>query len=163
MQENIQYTVNFVTYRLDRRNIHYELTFLRGQGLVANRRACISSVSAGLMLKLSISKPPQLQVLEQDLTDSITNLKDKNRIFGTPLSINELLDPLEQQENLDMDAEMFKDDVEIIAEVRRREAVRNGDAIEVDSDDEDDCHGVAAMATSELIALAEKLEAGSVL
>ncbi|KAF9241787.1 hypothetical protein BU15DRAFT_73131 [Melanogaster broomeanus] len=115
------------------------------------------------MLKLSISKPPQLQVLEQDLTDSITNLKDKNRIFGTPLSINELLDPLEQQENLDMDAEMFKDDVEIIAEVRRREAVRNGDAIEVDSDDEDDCHGVAAMATSELIALAEKLEAGSVL
>ncbi|KAF9233486.1 hypothetical protein BU15DRAFT_66536 [Melanogaster broomeanus] len=146
--------------QLDRRNIHYELTFLRGQGLVANRRACISSVSAGLMLKLSISKPPQLQVLEQDLTDSITNLKDKNRIFGTPLSINELLDPLEQQENLDMDAEMFKDDVEI-AEVRRREAVRNGDAIEVDSDDEDDCHGVAAMATSELIALAEKLEAGS--
>ena len=36
--------------------------------------------------------------------------------------------------------------------------------MEVDSDDEDDCCGgkVAAMATSELIALAEKLEAGFV-
>ncbi|KAF8423946.1 hypothetical protein L210DRAFT_3765598 [Boletus edulis BED1] len=78
-----------------------------------------------------------------------------------PLSINELLDPLEEREDLDMEAEMFEDDAGIIAEVCRREAVQNEDTIEVDSDDEDDCHG-AVMATSELIALAEKLEAGYV-
>ncbi|KAF8431468.1 hypothetical protein L210DRAFT_3651152 [Boletus edulis BED1] len=71
-----------------------------------------------LVLKLSIPKPPQLQVLERDLGDSITILKDKNRIFGTPLSVNELLDPLEERENLDMEAEMFEDDAEIIAETK---------------------------------------------
>ncbi|KAF8432362.1 hypothetical protein L210DRAFT_3507542 [Boletus edulis BED1] len=80
--------------------------------------------------------------------------------FSAPLlSINELLDPLEEREGLDMEAELFEDDAEIIAEVRRREAVQNGDTIEADSDDEGGCHG-AVMATSEPIALAEKLEAG---
>ena len=112
---------------------------------------------SGLVLKLSLPKPPQLEVLEQDLTN-------KNRIFGTLPSVDELIDPLEERENLDTEAELFEDDAAIIAEVRRQEEVRTGDAMEVDLDDEDDCCGskVAAMATSELIALAEKLEAGYV-
>ena len=115
---------------------------------------------SGLVLKLSLPKPPQLEVLEQDLTNCVKILKDKNRIFGTLPSVDELIDPVEERENLDTEVELFEDDAAIIAEVRRREEVRNGDAMEVDSDNEDDCCGgkVAAMATSELIALAEKLE-----
>ncbi|KAF8558115.1 hypothetical protein OG21DRAFT_1405665 [Imleria badia] len=118
---------------------------------------------SGLILKLSIPRPPQLEVLEEGLKDSIMMLKDRNRIFGTPLSVDELLDPLEEQENPDTMAEMFEDDDAIIAEVRRREAVRNGEVIEMDSDDEDDHEEETKPATtSELIALAEKLEAGYV-
>lgn len=64
-------------------------------------------------------------------------------------------------------AEMFEDDVAIVAEVRRREAVRNGEVMEVDSAESDDegssdDEGGKAVTTSELIVLAEQLEAGYV-
>ena len=71
------------------------------------------------MVKLSLPKPAQLETLEQDLTDSIKILKDKNHIFGTLPSINELLDPLEERENLDTEAELLENDAAIIAEVHR--------------------------------------------
>ncbi|KAF8451184.1 hypothetical protein L210DRAFT_3640281 [Boletus edulis BED1] len=83
---------------------------------------------SGLVLKLH--KPPQLEALEEDLEDSITILKDKNCIFGNPLSVDELPDA---REDVDIAAEMFEDDVAIIAE---------------------------PIATAELITLAEQLEAG---
>ncbi|KAI9457916.1 hypothetical protein HD554DRAFT_2042208 [Boletus coccyginus] len=92
--------------------------------------------------------------MEWPLARSIKILKDKNHIFGTLLSI-------EERENLDTEAELFEDDAAIIAEVCRQEAVRSGDAIEVDSDNEDS-DDPEMMVTSELIALAEKLEAGYV-
>ena len=119
---------------------------------------------SGLMVKLSLPKPAQLETLEQDLMDSVKILKDKNCIFGTLPSINELLDPLEERENLDTEVELLENDAAIIAEVRRQEAVRNGDVIEVDSDNEDGCGDdkMVVMATSELIVLAKKLEAGYV-
>lgn len=122
--------------------------------------ALATCTRSGLILKISVPKPPQLEALEDSLKGSISILKDRNRIFGTPLSVNELLDPLEERENLDLEAEVFDDDAAIIAEVRRREAVRNGDAIEVDSDDEDDLDEAKPATTFELIALVEKLEAG---
>ncbi|KAF8122901.1 hypothetical protein EV363DRAFT_1181549 [Boletus edulis] len=116
---------------------------------------------SGLVVKLQ--KPPQLEALEEDLEDSIMILKDKNRIFGNPLSVDELLDPLEEREDVDIAAEMFEDDVAIIAEVRRREAVRNEETMEVDSNDEDgesDDDSSQPITTAELITLAERLEAG---
>ena len=116
------------------------------------------------MVKLSLPKPAQLETLEQDLTESVKILKDKNCIFGTLPSINELLNPLEEWENLDTEAELLDNDAAIIAEVCRQEVVWNGDVVEVDSDIEDGCGDdeMAVMATSELIVLAEKLEAGYV-
>ena len=71
------------------------------------------------MVKLSLPEPAQLETLEQDLTDSVKILKDKNRIFGTLPSINELLDPLEERENLDTEAELLENDAAIIAGVHR--------------------------------------------
>ena len=71
------------------------------------------------MVKLSLPKPAQLKTLEQDLTDSVKILKDKNRIFGTLPPINKLLNPLEERENLDTEAELLENDAAIIAEVRR--------------------------------------------
>ena len=71
----------------------------------------------------SLPKPAQLETLEQDLTDSVKILKDKNHIFSTLSSINELLDPLEERENLDTEAELLENDAAIIAEVCRQEVV----------------------------------------
>jgi hypothetical protein len=93
----------------------------------------------GLVLKLSArAKPPQLESLEKDLSESVANLKAQNRIFGELLTLDKLLDPIEEQENFDTDTLVFEDDMAIIAEVRGREALRKGDIIEVDSDDDDD-------------------------
>ncbi|KAI9566707.1 hypothetical protein HD554DRAFT_2040081 [Boletus coccyginus] len=73
---------------------------------------------------------------------------------------NELLNPLEERENLDIEAETFGDDTAVIAEVCQQEVVWNRDAIEVDSDDKDDPDDEAKPATtSKLVALVEKLEA----
>ncbi|KAI9457500.1 hypothetical protein HD554DRAFT_2042329 [Boletus coccyginus] len=80
----------------------------------------------------------QSNLLRRTLRGSISVFKDRNHIFNTLLSINKLLNPLKEQENLDIEAETFDNDVAIIAEVCQQEAVQNGNAIEVDSDDEDD-------------------------
>jgi hypothetical protein len=114
---------------------------------------------SGLVLKFSHPKPPQLEAVKRDLNNSIMILKENNHIFGTPPSIDELLNPLEERESLDIMAEMFEDDAAIIAEVRRREEIQNGEVIEVDSYDKGDHDVKEVMASSELIAMAEKLEA----
>ena len=89
-------------------------------------------------------------------------LKDRNCIFSPPPSIDDLLDPIEEKENLDSEAKVFKDDAAIITEVHRQEAVWNGDTIKVDLDDEGHDNELPAMATSELLVLAEKMKAGYV-
>lgn len=89
----------------------------------------------------------------------MATLKERNHIYGTPISIDEFVDPCEEQENLDTAAETFEDDATIIGEVHQREAVWSGEPMEVNSDDAD-CDAEPPMGTSELIVLAEKLEAG---
>ena len=116
-----------------------------------------------LVVKIpALSKPPQLEALERDLKDSVANLKDRNRIFGQPLTLDELLDPLEEKENLDTEAAVFEDDQAIIAEVHHLEAVGKGEIIEVDSDNDDSLNddGEPAITTSELIGICQKLESG---
>ena len=61
---------------------------------------------------------------------------------------------------MDTDAVVFEDDMAIIAEVRRWEAVRKGDIIEVDSDNDDDGDSAPAVTTVELMELCQTLEAG---
>ena len=118
---------------------------MAAEGNVVQATEAIDKLSAatctqtGLVIKFSARmKPPQLKSLEQDLSKSVANLKGQNRIFGDLLTLYELLDPIEEKENFDMDTLVFKDDVAIIAEVHYWEALRNRDVIEVDSDDDDD-------------------------
>ena len=118
---------------------------MAAEGNVMQATEAIDKLSAatctrtGLVIKFSArTKPPQLESLEQDLSESVENLKGRNRIFGDLLTLNELLDPIEEKENFNTDASVFEDDVAIIAEVHHREALRNRDVIEVDSDDDDD-------------------------
>ena len=126
-----------------------------------NKLTAAACTHTGLIIKLSSrAKPPQLKSLERELSESVANLKGRNRIFGEPLTLDEFLDPIKEQENLDTDAVVFEDDMAIIAEVHRREAVRNGDIIEVDSDDDDDGDSAPTVTTVELMELCQTLEAG---
>ncbi|KAF9232764.1 hypothetical protein BU15DRAFT_25087, partial [Melanogaster broomeanus] len=42
--------------------------------------------------------PPQLSDAETTLMTSITTLQQRNRVFGEPLSLEEILDPAEERE-----------------------------------------------------------------
>jgi hypothetical protein len=67
-----------------------------------------------------VSIIPQLQHLEEGLMDSVSQLQQWKHIIGTPLSLNELLNPLKEQEVGDSPYRFAGGDEEIIAEVRRR-------------------------------------------
>jgi hypothetical protein len=82
--------------------------------------------------------PTQVTTLEIELMDSVGGLKSHNRIFGELLTIEEILDPVEEREvGDDCDYEFPGGDNEIVEEVRRQMAIERGDIMEVDSDSED--------------------------
>jgi len=104
-------------------------TVMAAEGDVVQATDAIDKLTAaactrtGLVIKLSSrAKPPQLKSLERELSESqaVASLKGRNRIFGEPLTLDEFLDPIEEQENLDTDAVVFEDNMAIIAEVHRR-------------------------------------------
>ncbi|KAG2352524.1 hypothetical protein BDR07DRAFT_1384182 [Suillus spraguei] len=112
----------------------------------------------GLVVKiLPLPKAPQLNTLEHELMKSIEELTTRRRIIGGPLTADEILDP-QQEKNVE-EVTAYEDDDAIVAEVQRRQAIRSGELVEVESDDEDDPPKVCAI---ELIPLCEKLEAACV-
>ncbi|KAG2074932.1 hypothetical protein BDR04DRAFT_1140477 [Suillus decipiens] len=91
----------------------------------------------GLKLRIPVcqQKPAQLTAAEQELMESINDLKERKRIFGTLLTIDKILDPAEERDNGDL-PNFEGGDQAIADEVRREIAVANGEVIEIDSDDE---------------------------
>ncbi|KAG2356409.1 hypothetical protein BDR07DRAFT_1464058 [Suillus spraguei] len=81
-------------------------------------------------------KAPQLNTLEHELMKSIEELTTRRRIIGGPLTADEILDP-QQEKNVE-EVTAYEDDDAIVAEVQRRQAIRSGELVEVESDDEDD-------------------------
>ena len=57
---------------------------------------------------------------------------------------------------------VYKDDNAIVAEIKRRQAIRSGEIVEVESDDEDTSDDKPKLSTAELIGLCEQLEAACV-
>ena len=103
---------------------------MAAEGNVVQATEAIDKLSAatctrtGLVIKLSAcTKPPQLESLEQDLSESMANLKGRNQIFGDLLTLNKLLDPIKEKKNFDTGTSVFEDDVAIIAEVCHWEAL----------------------------------------
>ncbi|KIJ04375.1 hypothetical protein PAXINDRAFT_122841 [Paxillus involutus ATCC 200175] len=95
----------------------------------------------------------------QQLWASVKALKVRNRIIGTPMTIDEILAPREEAE---IGATMHNfegGDKAIVAEVRHQLAVECGEVIEIDSDsDDEDDEPVPIPSRSELILICEKLE-----
>jgi hypothetical protein len=93
-----------------------------------------------------VSIIPQLQHLEEGLMDSVSQLQQWKHIIGTPLSLNELLNPLKEQEVGDSPYRFAGGDEEIIAEVCRcRSSSRDNSEIEIDEDEviEEDSKGLS--------------------
>ncbi|KAG2367633.1 hypothetical protein BDR07DRAFT_1606055 [Suillus spraguei] len=60
----------------------------------------------------------------------------RRRIIGAPLTVDEILDPQEEKNVGEPTA--YEEDDAIVAEIQRRQAIRSGELVEVESDDEDE-------------------------
>src|ERR1700679_1400446 len=103
-------------------------------------------------------KPAQLSAAEQKLMRSVNDLKKRKHIFGTLLTIDEILDPVEEKDNGDL-PNFEGGDQAIADEVRCKIAVANGEVVEIDSDDESEEDGPSFTQT-ELLNLCQQLETG---
>lgn len=100
-------------------------------------------------------KATQLETLEDDLMKSVEELQARRRI-------DEILDPSE--EKCIGEATIYEDDDAIVAEIQRRQAIRSGKIVEVESDEEpeEDNQSKVSTTDSELIGLCTKLEAACI-
>ncbi|KIK73282.1 hypothetical protein PAXRUDRAFT_604742 [Paxillus rubicundulus Ve08.2h10] len=114
-------------------------------------------------LKIQIShRPkelPQLKSTENELMQSIDVLKSRNRIFDTPPTLDELLDPPEEAEIREMDLFTIgeKGEKEIVEMVEHEMAVARGEVIEINSDSDEDLVG-PCITRIQMMTLCEQLE-----
>lgn len=103
---------------------------------------------------------PQLDALENNTMQSISVLQARNRIFGTPPTLDKFLEPKEEAETRDSEAANNFDgpggDEVIVAEVIRETVEKNNEVTEIDSDDEDEPNR-PDISSAETINLCEKL------
>jgi len=115
---------------------------------------------SGLVIKIPArTKAPQLEAIEHELMKTVEQLQDRRRIIGAPLTIDEMLDP--SVENIN-EGTVYNDDDAIVAEIKHRQAIRSGEIVEVESDDEDTGDDKLKLSTMELIGLFEQLEAACI-
>ena len=104
---------------------------------------------------------PQLQSVEADLMNAVQELKKRNRIYGEPLTLEELVNPIEETQDGDSPKE-FDGDAEIVAEVKHQMAVERGEIIDVadddDEDDEEDDDKDLPVSTAEILQLCKQVE-----
>ncbi|KAG6851747.1 hypothetical protein H0H87_012556 [Tephrocybe sp. NHM501043] len=139
---------------------------LNTEGDAVEAQDAIQTLAAASQLpKLTIKLPgrhasnPQIEATETALMESVNELVKRNRIFGNPPTLEELLNPAEERDDPDSLYTFDGGDDEIVAQVRREMAEKSGgdDIIEIDdsgdeeSDHEDDC-------SAELITLCATLE-----
>ncbi|KAF8215669.1 hypothetical protein K438DRAFT_1748584 [Mycena galopus ATCC 62051] len=114
-----------------------------------------------LIIKISVAS--QITILEQRLEALVADLKKRKHIFGTPPTVEELLNPPEELE-IGENVFVFEGgDAEIIATAQHQLAVERGEVevINVDSDSEDGEDGEddgPQASSAEVRALCEKLK-----
>ncbi|KAG1729323.1 uncharacterized protein EDB91DRAFT_1159667 [Suillus paluster] len=95
--------------------------------------------------------------LEDEITTSLQDLKTRNRIFGEPPSLDEFLEPVEEQEVVDSLA-FEGGDKAIVAAVKREIAEKVGEVIEVESDEDEDTQAEPEFSRAETLGLCQQLE-----
>jgi hypothetical protein len=76
--------------------------------------------------------------LEADLMEKVAELRRRNRIHGPPLTIDELVAPVAEDEVGEHEFIFENGDADIVKRVLHDEAVQRGDIVEVESEDEED-------------------------
>ena len=102
----------------------------------------------------------QCATLEADLMASVVELKSRNRIFGPLATIEELVNPVEEQENEDsLNGPM--NDANIVAQVRHEQALNVEEVSEnegSDDDDESEDRTQNGPGTTEMVEICQRLE-----
>ena len=104
---------------------------------------------------------PQLSEVERDLTMAVNDLRQHKRIIGSPLTLEELLNPVEEQEIGGSIYRFEGGDSEIVVQVNHNMAVRRGEAVEVNGGLEEEAadeDSEPEMELSEVIHLCEQME-----
>src|SRR5882762_5884301 len=102
---------------------------------------------------------PKPVTAEDVLMHSVAKLKERNHIFGELLTINELVEPLEEKEIGYSPYQFEGGDADIIAEVRYQMAVESGQVVEMDETDNDEEDDQAdSVGRTELIKMCKQLE-----
>ena len=95
----------------------------------------------GLKIRISrcLKELPQLKLAKDELIECIKELKARNHIFNTPLTLDEVLDPFKEIEICEMGifSNGEKGEDEIVDAVCHEMAAARSKVIEIDSDDED--------------------------
>ena len=135
-------------------DVDHSLSSIHALEQAANRRT-------GLKLWIP-ARPQQISNVETDLMKSVNDLKARNRIIGPLLTIDEILDPAEERETADLPG--FPDgdglDKAIADKVRHEVAVKNGDAADIDSDDDAEGDDGPSFTRTQLLDLCQQLEIG---
>jgi hypothetical protein len=101
----------------------------------------------------------QGQQLEADLMNAVAELRRRNRIHGVPMTVEELVAPEAENEVGEGDFIFEGGDDEIVARVRHEAAVKRGDIVEVESDDEEEASAEGAgVSNRELQSMCKMLE-----
>ena len=100
----------------------------------------------------------QLTEAENGLQEAVDDLKRRKRSIGTPLTLEEMLNPIEEREvgNSEYRFEGCKD--EIVDQVNHEMALKRGEIEEIESDDEEEDEQEEDIGISELRGLCEKVE-----
>jgi hypothetical protein len=101
----------------------------------------------------------QLDQLEGDLTSAVDELAQRRRIHGTRLTLEELLNPIEEKDVGWSEYQFLNGDQNIVAEARRQIGMQEErDNSEESSGDEADGEDAKAVSPQEGMALCEQLE-----
>ncbi|KIK83358.1 hypothetical protein PAXRUDRAFT_803830 [Paxillus rubicundulus Ve08.2h10] len=94
------------------------------------------------------------------MEESVRTLKSHNHIFGTPLTVDKILDPVEERDVGDLES-LADGSIEGIADkVRWEMAIANGEITEIEDDDDVDDDEAESFSHADLISLCQQLEAG---
>jgi hypothetical protein len=113
----------------------------------------------GLKLRIPARQPPlaQLTAIENEVSASLQELRTRNCIFGEPPSLDEFLEPAEEQE-VEGSFEFEGGDKAIVAAVQKEIAEKVGEVIEVSDDEEDLDSAEPVISRSETLALCQQLQ-----
>ncbi|KAF4616739.1 hypothetical protein D9613_008851 [Agrocybe pediades] len=107
-------------------------------------------------------RPAQLCRIENELLDAANDLKNRRRVIGTLLTLEEMLNPVEEQE-IGQSAYTFEGgDEEIVSTVQHELDIQSGKVIEISDDKEDDDKEeeaeLNAFSTKDIVQFCQKLE-----